>query len=129
MNIRPYSKEDYDGVKELLQLTGLYISTLDTEEVFSKKSTDDSESMFVAEKNGEIIGFVMFSYDVWITTIRHLCSHPKKGIGVGMLLASHAIKIIRSRGCKSVCSYTAISFQQVQAQQRVGQYAVPVFDQ
>jgi len=108
-SVRPYNNEDFDSVIDILKLTNLYIPFTDTKEIFSQKSKDDPETILVAEKNGEVLGFTLISYDIWASTIRHMCSHPTKGKGAGFYLALKTIKIIKSRGCKLICSYTETS--------------------
>jgi len=123
-SIRPYRDDDYDSVVALLKLTNLFISELDTRDIYLQKMKDDPETMLVAENGDDIVGFVLVSYDIWVTTIRHLCSHPQKGKGAGFYLGREMIKMARNRGCKMVCSYTETSNKRSIRLQKLARFKV-----
>ena len=122
--IRPYNDDDFDSVKSLLKLTNLFIPEIDTREIYLQKTRDDPATMLVAENGGEVVGFVLVSYDIWVTTIRHLCSHPKKGKGAGFYLGRDMIKMARNRGCKMVCSYTEAANERSVKLQKMARFKV-----
>ena len=86
VKIRTYKPEDYAQVKELLIMCGLFDENLDTEEKFNIKKPKGS--IIVAEDNSRIVGFILFTFDGWDSSIFRLSVHAdyrKKGLGIRLL--------------------------------------------
>ncbi len=86
VKIRTYEPEDYAQVKELLIMCGLFDENFDTEGKFNIKKPKGS--IIVAEDNSKIVGFILFTFDGWDSSIFRLSVHTnyrKKGLGVRLL--------------------------------------------
>ena len=86
VRVRTYEPEDYAQVKELLIMCGLFDGNFDTEEKFNIKKPKGS--IIVAEDNSRIVGFILFTFDGWDSSIFRLSVHAdyrKKGLGVRLL--------------------------------------------
>lgn len=84
--IRSYKPSDYKKVKELLILCNLFDKSYDTPKKFAKKKPKGS--IIVAVDNSKVVGFVLFTWDGWDSSIYRLSVHPdyrKRGIGTKLL--------------------------------------------
>ena len=88
MKHRVMEWEDIPKVINLLKVCELFYESEDTTDKFERKLARDKHLMLVAEEEGEIVGFVMASYDGWAAIFWHFCVHPdhrKKGIAKTLL--------------------------------------------
>jgi len=86
MRIRNYRSRDYATVKKLLKLCGLFDKSYDKPEKFANKTPKGS--IIVAEDKNMIVGFVLFTWDGWDSSLYRLAVHPdyrKKGLGTKLL--------------------------------------------
>ena len=88
MPLREIEYTDIPKVIELLKACELYYESEDTIEKLEQKLSRDKHLMLAFEETGEIIGFVMASYDGWAAIFWHFCVHPnyrKQGIAKALL--------------------------------------------
>ena len=88
MPIREIEYADIPKVIDLLKACDLYYESEDTIEKLERKLTHDKHFMLAFEESGEIVGFVMASFDGWAAIFWHFCVHPdhrKKGIAKTLL--------------------------------------------
>ena len=89
MRIRNYRSRDYATVKKLLKLCGLFDKSYDKPKKFANKTPKGS--IIVAEDKNMIVGFVLFTWDGWDSSIYRLAVHPSyrnKGLGNKLLEAT-----------------------------------------
>jgi len=101
MKIRNYTPRDYESVKALLKHCGLFDESYDKKEKFDNKKP--SGSIIVAEEDSRIIGFVLFTYDCWDSSIYRLAVHSDfRNKGVATILLTEAEKRLKDFGADVV---------------------------
>ncbi len=99
MRVRNYSDADFQRVKNLLELSGLYFSPLDRRALFRKKIRHDPQSIVILEDGKKLVGVVFVIFDPWASFVYHLCIHPDyRNKRLGTLLMNEAERRLRLRG-------------------------------
>lgn len=96
-NIRNYTTEDYDQVKEVLLETELYNLEIDTKERFEEKISEFQSSILVAEDE-KVVGVVFITDDATNVLLTRLGILPDyQGKGIGTELVKKAEQMLKDR--------------------------------
>ena len=99
--IREMLEEEIPEVIRILKICDLYYPEDDTQENFSEKYVRDKGLMLVAAVSGEVIGFVMASYDGWAAIIWHLGILPSsRGKGISKALMAEICRRLKEKGAQ-----------------------------
>jgi ribosomal protein S18 acetylase RimI-like enzyme len=91
INIRNYTVDDYEPVRQLLVDGGLYYEPFDSRERLSEKISRDSKSIIVATEADRVVGTVSLMEDGRMAFIFRLTVNPEnrnRGIGKALMLAA-----------------------------------------
>jgi len=105
--VRPYRDKDYEQVVELT-VGPLRQSRKDAEEVISWVPTVEHAEIFVGEKEGEVVGYIMMEYPgsekwariAYISWIAVDTEHQRKGYGSKLIRAGE--ESARKRGMRKL---------------------------
>ena len=90
---------------------------------FEELIRDSSETFFVAEKNGQVVGYIMCRVEYGFSNVKrfslgrkgHIVSvavlEAHRGHGLGMALVEEALKGMKSRGCSEAYLEVRVSNQ------------------
>ena len=102
-SIRNYIDADFPQLENILKKCGVYSEKYDTRESIRKKMEHDTESVIVAEENGQIIGCVFIIYDPWSSFIYRLGIDPDyRRRGIGNVLMQEAERRLTKRGTNPI---------------------------
>jgi phosphinothricin acetyltransferase len=110
--IRRYQKSDAVAILDIinyniLNATALYdytIRTLEQQEAILEAKLQSGFPVIVAENNGEVVGFGMYSEfrfrEAYKFTVEHsvYVSHNHQGLGIGKLLLTELIQLAKQQG-------------------------------
>jgi ribosomal protein S18 acetylase RimI-like enzyme len=100
IQLRRYSTEDCEAVRDLWVRAGLALRPSDTKEELEKKLGRDPELFLVAEENGAILGAVIGAFDGRRGFIYHLAVAPERqGEGIGKALTERVSEGLKKLGC------------------------------
>lgn len=91
--------EEIPEVIRILKICDLYYPEDDTEENFSRKFSKDKDLMLVATVQGEVVGFIMASYDGWAAMVWHLGVLPGfRERGIAKALMDEICRRLKEKG-------------------------------
>jgi len=109
--IRSYQDSDYEKLKELYQHSdwfgGVFDEARDGKKKLADKITDDPESIWVYEKNGELIGSISLIDDgrvAWVFRFVVKDNDSK----IAKELYDNALPILKKRGHTQVIAYSPV---------------------
>ncbi|PIE41978.1 MAG: GNAT family acetyltransferase [Gammaproteobacteria bacterium] len=116
MNIRLFRQTDADAVVKLWQLCGLTRPWNNPQLDIERKGALNDNGFVVMEKNGNIIGSVMFGYDGHRGSVYYLAVHPDyQRQQLGHQLMTYVEKQLTDQGCPKINLMVRSDNQQVRA--------------
>lgn len=98
--IREYKKNDYPGLKTLLQQTHLFYKEMDSEDRINHANTVSPGSIIVAENNGTTVGSIIAQDQYGPMLFRLAVTQNQRGKEIGRTLNNAALKRLRQKGFK-----------------------------
>jgi len=103
INVRNYTVDDYEPVRQLLVDGGLYYEPFDSPERLPEKISKDPKSIIVATEAKRVVGTVRFLEDGSMAFIFRLAVNPAdRNKGIGKALMEEAEKELFGRGYREI---------------------------
>ena len=103
MEIREFTMDDYDCVRQLWEVQGVRLEPGDSEEAIARKRECEPDLFLVAENKGVILGVIIGSCDGrmgWIS--RQAVHRTSRRMGIGSKLVEEVERRLKSKGVQQV---------------------------
>ncbi|HLC73902.1 MAG TPA: GNAT family N-acetyltransferase [Candidatus Nanoarchaeia archaeon] len=95
---RNYQSTDYESVREILEVGGLFWEASDNKESLERKIQRQPGSILVATEDKKVVG-TQFIVEDFMPLLFRLAIHPDfRRRGIGLQLITHAEDLLRSKG-------------------------------
>src|ERR1043166_4726847 len=101
--IRPFHDRDEEPVIALWRECGLVVPSNDPRKDIRRQRREDPGRFLVAERDGRIVGAIMFGYDGHRGSVNYLAVAPAcRKLGLGRLLMDRVEADLRALGCPKI---------------------------